>query len=105
MELVVFMSFNEAMFCDSIENDLVSSLLKTILNICNSLEELKLKTGVIGINSIKSQEVITKEESLNFCIRAFLYLYNRAEETDLVEKIKIDENDLFVIHYLVKLLD
>ena len=50
MELVVFMSYNEAMFCDSIENDLISSLLKTILNICNSLEDLKLKT-VKGVYS------------------------------------------------------
>ena len=38
-------------------------------------------------------------------IQTLFYFLKRAEDMSLIEKIKIDENDLFVIHYLVKLID
>ena len=41
LELVVFMSYNEAMFIASIEQGLISGLVKTVLNLANSIEELK----------------------------------------------------------------
>ena len=41
LELVVFMSYNEAMFIASVEQGLISGLVKTVLNLANSIEELK----------------------------------------------------------------
>ena len=38
-------------------------------------------------------------------IQTLFYFLKRAEDMSLIEKIKIDENDLFVIHYLVKLIE
>ena len=46
-----------------------------------------------------------KKESLKMVIQTLFYFLKRAEDMSLIEKIKIDENDLFVIHYLVMLID
>ena len=41
LELVVFMSYNEAMFHASLEQGLISGLMKTILNLAHSIEEMR----------------------------------------------------------------
>ena len=38
-------------------------------------------------------------------IQTMFFFFKRAEDMSLIEKIKIDENDLFVIYYLVKLIE
>ena len=38
-------------------------------------------------------------------IQTLFFFFKRAEDMSLIEKIKIDENDLFVIYYLVKLIE
>lgn len=96
--LVVFMSFNEAMFRDGLQKLLFSSLFKAILNLSISIEEAL-------IAGKRQNEVKSLKQSLDHVLSALMCFYNRAEENDQLNIVKIEENDLFVIQYLVKLLE
>ena len=44
-QLVIFMSQNDAMFQDALQNNLVGNLLRAILSLCISIDELKHPDG------------------------------------------------------------
>ena len=46
-----------------------------------------------------------RQKSLDQVLAGLLCFYNRAEDKNLLSTVKIEENDLFVIYYLVKLLE
>ena len=62
LELVAFMSFNDAMFIASIEQGLISGLMKTVLNLANSIEDLK--KGDVGTAKGSSAFLITNREKI-----------------------------------------
>ena len=61
LELVAFMSFNEAMFIASIEQGLISGLMKTVLNLANSIEELK-RGDAEALKGSSAQMIIQREK-------------------------------------------
>ena len=51
------------------------------------------------------RQIEARQKSLDQVLAALICFYARAQDFDLIGTVKIEENDLFVIYYLVKLLE
>ena len=43
--------------------------------------------------------------ALKQIMNCLLCFYNRMEDMNIMEKVKVDSNDLFIMYYLVKLME
>ena len=91
------------MFENAISNNLMANFLQAILSICLDIEDFKKQNDT---STYANKRVLRiKIKALDSILGGLMCFYNRADDLELLNKVKVDQKDLFVIYYLVKTID
>ena len=85
------------MFIKALTGQLMSHMFQGILSIRIALDDLK---KVKETHPIK-MEKRALNQSLKVLMQGLQTLYNHADDSNVINEIRIDQNDLFIIYYLV----
>ena len=108
------MSSNTNVFKHGIKNFLLSHFFKAVLNLRISIEQTmeQLRSSSqeghpIPRNHQKSAQTLLaqKKKTLMHLLSCVMSVHGRAESLDLVKDLKMHEEDVYIIHYLDKLLE
>ena len=103
MQMIVFISYNEAMFLDSLKKKLFNNFFKAILLLCLQINETKKNTEMV--ENRKQRAIQANINHLELLMTTVLLLYARAKEMGVLNTIMINQNDLLIVHYLISLME
>ena len=113
MMLVFFMGQNKAMFEDAASKQMINCFFKAILHLLVKIEfDRKTATTDINPKNAALSEMTARTVNVEHIasvtlplLEALFYHYSRCQEQHLLGHVRMDEPDLFVIYYLVRLLE
>ena len=103
MQMIVFISYNEAMFMDSLKKKLFNNFFKAILLLCLQINETKKNTEMV--ENRKQRAIQANINHLELLMTTVLLLYAKAKEMEVLDTVMINQNDLLIVHYLISLME
>ena len=103
MQMIVFISYNEAMFLDSLRKKLFNNFFKAILLLCLQIDETKKNTEMV--ENRKQRAMQANINHLELLMTTVLLLYARAREMGVLNTVMINQSDLLIVHYLTSLME
>ena len=103
MQMIVFISYNEAMFLDSLKKKLFNNFFKAILLLCLQIDETKKNSEMV--ENRKQRAMQANVNHLELLMTTVLLLYARAREMGVLNTVMINQSDLLIVHYLTSLME
>ena len=103
MQMIVFISYNEAMFLDSLKKKLFNNFFKAILLLCLQIDETKKNSEMVENRKQRAMQAIINH--LELLMTTVLLLYARAREMGVLNTVMINQSDLLIVHYLTSLME